>query len=280
MLESKPRNLFEVLSLGTADVVLDAKNLGTAAFELWHAEDVAAGADSLDNDAQVAFSVDGTGPWWLLPHSIHAEKLSMPFSDNLSALIHICIADQTVLLHLSNMSKCLLSEIMRSSGKRMQPTLIQSLIHGQRKLHGDSYVARAKLCTMPNPWFIYPPWSVYKVYQTITSLITFQAPSFDSGKIKHESHAHRTAAAISNTNFRPTPKSRGRKSSYGDDAIPHTSQKKCTNCGTSTTPMWRKGPMGAASLCNACGVKWRQGKLLVGANSSLANASQDPQDRL
>jgi hypothetical protein len=35
--------------------------------------------------------------------------------------------------------------------------------------------------------------------------------------------------------------------------------------------------MGAASLCNACGVKWRQGKVLVGGNhhgvsSSVANA--------
>ncbi|KAJ3123408.1 blue light receptor, partial [Irineochytrium annulatum] len=34
--------------------------------------------------------------------------------------------------------------------------------------------------------------------------------------------------------------------------------KKCSNCSTSTTPMWRKGPMGAATLCNACGVKWRK----------------------
>ncbi|KAJ3415880.1 hypothetical protein HDV05_003944 [Chytridiales sp. JEL 0842] len=45
--------------------------------------------------------------------------------------------------------------------------------------------------------------------------------------------------------------------------------KQCTNCYTTTTPMWRKGPLGAASLCNACGVKWRQGKMLTGAVANM-----------
>jgi len=30
----------------------------------------------------------------------------------------------------------------------------------------------------------------------------------------------------------------------------------CDFCGTSETPMWRKGPQGKGTLCNACGVKW------------------------
>ncbi|KAJ1545871.1 hypothetical protein HK405_007599, partial [Cladochytrium tenue] len=40
--------------------------------------------------------------------------------------------------------------------------------------------------------------------------------------------------------------------------------KHCTNCGTSTTPMWHKGPLGAAWLCNMCGVYSRQEYMLVG----------------
>lgn len=32
--------------------------------------------------------------------------------------------------------------------------------------------------------------------------------------------------------------------------------KFCTYCGTNNTPMWRKGPQGKGTLCNACGVKW------------------------
>lgn len=38
--------------------------------------------------------------------------------------------------------------------------------------------------------------------------------------------------------------------------------KKCLYCGCKTTPMWRRGPQGAGTLCNACGVKWKHGKIL------------------
>ncbi|PON55660.1 GATA transcription factor [Parasponia andersonii] len=36
--------------------------------------------------------------------------------------------------------------------------------------------------------------------------------------------------------------------------------KRCSNqdCGTNSTPMWRKGPLGPKSLCNACGIKYRK----------------------
>ncbi|CAO3637502.1 unnamed protein product [Cunninghamella echinulata] len=38
--------------------------------------------------------------------------------------------------------------------------------------------------------------------------------------------------------------------------------RKCSYCGSKTTPMWRRGPEGAGTLCNACGVKWKHGKIL------------------
>ncbi|RUS33685.1 hypothetical protein BC938DRAFT_470578 [Jimgerdemannia flammicorona] len=41
--------------------------------------------------------------------------------------------------------------------------------------------------------------------------------------------------------------------------------KKCAYCGSRSTPMWRRGPGGAGTLCNACGVKWKHGKILQGA---------------
>ncbi|KAI9475388.1 MAG: hypothetical protein EXX96DRAFT_539989 [Benjaminiella poitrasii] len=40
--------------------------------------------------------------------------------------------------------------------------------------------------------------------------------------------------------------------------------KKCLYCGSKSTPMWRRGPQGAGTLCNACGVKWKHGKILCG----------------
>jgi len=30
----------------------------------------------------------------------------------------------------------------------------------------------------------------------------------------------------------------------------------CTDCGTTESPEWRKGPMGPKTLCNACGLRW------------------------
>jgi hypothetical protein len=41
--------------------------------------------------------------------------------------------------------------------------------------------------------------------------------------------------------------------------------KKCLYCGSRSTPMWRRGPQGAGTLCNACGVKWKHGKILCGS---------------
>lgn len=34
--------------------------------------------------------------------------------------------------------------------------------------------------------------------------------------------------------------------------------KRCFDCGTSKTPLWRGGPAGPKSLCNACGIRSRK----------------------
>uniref|UniRef100_A0A1D1YLQ8 GATA transcription factor 16 n=1 Tax=Anthurium amnicola TaxID=1678845 RepID=A0A1D1YLQ8_9ARAE len=49
----------------------------------------------------------------------------------------------------------------------------------------------------------------------------------------------------------------------------------CLDCGTSRTPLWRKGPAGPKSLCNACGIRYR--KLKAGGGSPpSATASASP----
>ncbi|MCL7050490.1 hypothetical protein MKW94_021572, partial [Papaver nudicaule] len=39
-------------------------------------------------------------------------------------------------------------------------------------------------------------------------------------------------------------------------------QRRCSHCGVQKTPQWRTGPMGAKTLCNACGVRFKSGRLL------------------
>lgn len=36
--------------------------------------------------------------------------------------------------------------------------------------------------------------------------------------------------------------------------------RTCTVCGTSKTPLWRSGPQGPKSLCNACGIRFKKAK--------------------
>ncbi|CAG8817588.1 26466_t:CDS:2, partial [Racocetra persica] len=63
--------------------------------------------------------------------------------------------------------------------------------------------------------------------------------------------------------------------------------KRCAYCFCKSTPMWRRGPDGAGTLCNACGVKWKQGKILQGtsanrateANGDSATVSPSPKSR-
>ncbi|KAI4301726.1 hypothetical protein L6164_034975 [Bauhinia variegata] len=35
-------------------------------------------------------------------------------------------------------------------------------------------------------------------------------------------------------------------------------KKCCTDCKTTKTPLWRVGPAGPKSLCNACGIRYRK----------------------
>ncbi|KAK9099081.1 hypothetical protein Syun_026126 [Stephania yunnanensis] len=40
------------------------------------------------------------------------------------------------------------------------------------------------------------------------------------------------------------------------------SGRRCLHCATEKTPQWRTGPMGPKTLCNACGVRYKSGRLV------------------
>ncbi|THU61575.1 hypothetical protein C4D60_Mb07t24770 [Musa balbisiana] len=45
------------------------------------------------------------------------------------------------------------------------------------------------------------------------------------------------------------------------DANPRSNDrqiKSCRDCQTTKTPLWRAGPTGPKSLCNACGIRYRK----------------------
>eukprot|EP00252_Welwitschia_mirabilis_P004303 TRINITY_DN145_c0_g1_i1.p1 TRINITY_DN145_c0_g1~~TRINITY_DN145_c0_g1_i1.p1 ORF type:complete len:299 (+),score=3.25 TRINITY_DN145_c0_g1_i1:381-1277(+) len=49
----------------------------------------------------------------------------------------------------------------------------------------------------------------------------------------------------------------------------------CVDCKTSKTPLWRSGPQGPKSLCNACGIRYRKARraLAVLGDSSSSSSS-------
>ncbi|KAM0920394.1 hypothetical protein ACQ4PT_007542 [Festuca glaucescens] len=63
------------------------------------------------------------------------------------------------------------------------------------------------------------------------------------------------------------PKKRGRKPRHlppnpSGMGSPAQSDRRCSHCGVQKTPQWRAGPEGAKTLCNACGVRYKSGRLL------------------
>jgi len=56
------------------------------------------------------------------------------------------------------------------------------------------------------------------------------------------------------------PPPQRRQPVHGRSGAPSARSKgsHCFHCGTKSTPLWRKGPSGPNTLCNACGTRWKR----------------------
>ncbi|XP_047044681.1 GATA transcription factor 12-like [Lolium rigidum] len=68
---------------------------------------------------------------------------------------------------------------------------------------------------------------------------------------------------------RPAKASAKKKEGGGPAAAPLSAAaqaaaegRRCLHCETDKTPQWRTGPMGPKTLCNACGVRYKSGRLV------------------
>ena len=70
---------------------------------------------------------------------------------------------------------------------------------------------------------------------------------FDPTRLVRAAEAHREAvqSALASASAEPAPRA----------------GVTCANCRTQKTPLWRNGPLGPKTLCNACGVRFKLGKL-------------------
>ncbi|KAL8217787.1 hypothetical protein R6Q57_021160 [Mikania cordata] len=51
--------------------------------------------------------------------------------------------------------------------------------------------------------------------------------------------------------------------------------RRCANCDTTSTPLWRNGPRGPKSLCNACGIRFKKEERRANAAASVAPCGGD-----
>ncbi|GLJ20447.1 hypothetical protein SUGI_0371780 [Cryptomeria japonica] len=54
--------------------------------------------------------------------------------------------------------------------------------------------------------------------------------------------------------------------------------RKCANCDTTTTPLWRNGPKGPKSLCNACGIRYKKEERRTAACTDPHQTKKNNQD--
>lgn len=55
------------------------------------------------------------------------------------------------------------------------------------------------------------------------------------------------------------------KNKYNNTVAKEDGLLKCAYCSTRYTAMWRPGPGGHGTLCNSCGIQWKQGEILKDA---------------
>ncbi|MCD7472691.1 hypothetical protein HAX54_014019 [Datura stramonium] len=49
-----------------------------------------------------------------------------------------------------------------------------------------------------------------------------------------------------------------KRSEEAEEMNSSNKMKSCSGCHTTRTPLWRSGPSGPKSLCNACGIKYNK----------------------
>lgn len=73
------------------------------------------------------------------------------------------------------------------------------------------------------------------------------------------SFSARTFVSPSSSAFELCPVA-SKKMKKDAESVP-PSLRRCTHCDVQKTPQWRAGPMGPKTLCNACGVRYKSGRL-------------------
>ncbi|KAJ1266549.1 hypothetical protein BS78_08G160400 [Paspalum vaginatum] len=82
------------------------------------------------------------------------------------------------------------------------------------------------------------------------------------GTISEEQHGQETKKEQEPGTRDKKKKKMIKKTYVSEELSSDQPEKRCTHCMSSKTPQWRTGPLGPKTLCNACGVRFKSGRLL------------------
>ncbi|KAM0827857.1 hypothetical protein ACQ4PT_067915 [Festuca glaucescens] len=91
-------------------------------------------------------------------------------------------------------------------------------------------------------------------------------PQWRVGLEEHDWLPNKNVPAMKTMEPKPSVLVRPRRRAAASSRSPATAaalgQRRCSHCGTMETPQWREGQDGPSTLCNACGVRYRNGGLV------------------
>ncbi|KAK4340784.1 hypothetical protein RND71_039285 [Anisodus tanguticus] len=88
-----------------------------------------------------------------------------------------------------------------------------------------------------------------------TSSMQDMSSSSESGIIPSSSSGKKTVKSSA-------PKKKESTTHHVPNMASNSEGRKCLHCATDKTPQWRTGPIGPKTLCNACGVRYKSGRLV------------------
>ncbi|GER50313.1 GATA transcription factor 5 [Striga asiatica] len=129
--------------------------------------------------------------------------------------------------------------------KRAQPAQQNRAPRFPLPIHGKARSSRSRKPSLR-------PWALSSLPLTT---VDFSSSSHDQSNL--------SALVLPNFNtekFSRPEKSRAKKQKRRaePDCV---SGRRCTHCEVQKTPQWRAGPLGPKTLCNACGVRYKSGRL-------------------
>ncbi|KAF9609733.1 hypothetical protein IFM89_018181 [Coptis chinensis] len=155
--------------------------------------------------------------------------------------------------------------------KEPRPPLVENFVRVEERKVVPTKKPRSKRIIHPAPsWSNY--FSSSNAEKLFEKAYPYQAPSWSPSFSSSDCQKLSEKKFSENENTYPcapswsTPFSGGKVSKKRVSENEHTyypyEKRSCTHCGVESTPQWRIGPLGPRTLCNACGVRYKSGRLL------------------